>query len=79
MRKLLLAGTAAFALAGIAFSGAANAQSCVWNGYNWACPQPYYAPGYHDQNVYAPSYPYYSEPAYNPGWGRPYPGPKAGG
>jgi hypothetical protein len=45
MKKILLGGASALAVAVIAFSGPANA-ACSWNGYNWDCasPQAYYQP-----------------------------------
>ena len=64
MRKILLAGAAALAVA-VGFGGAANAQ-CMWNGFGWSCspaPAYYYPPVY----PYGSTYPSYDQPDY--GWG----------
>jgi hypothetical protein len=75
MRRLILAGTAAIALSGMAFSGTANAQTCTWTGYSWSCPPTQYtAPGYYAPYAY-PNDPYYSS-TYKPAWLPSYPGPK---
>ena len=83
MKKILLGGASALAVAVIAFSGPASA-ACSWNGYNWDCasPQAYYQPyayqgGYQPYYGYAQPQPYYY--GQYPQWDfTRYPGPKAG-
>ncbi len=83
MRKTLLGGAAAFAVAAIAFTGVAKAE-CFWTGYSWSCtpsasyytPYPYYYQPYY----YSTATPPYDQPdwgaGYKPSWLPSYPGPR---
>ncbi len=80
MNKTLLSAVGAFALAGIAFSGAAQAQSqCWWTGYGYSCAPP---PATHYQQPYQGSpYPAFNSNDYQdyrsrPIWLPSYPGPR---
>ena len=66
MKKILLGGAVAIAVAAVTFSGSANA-ACYWNGYNWNCasPQAYYQP-YTYQYGYQPYYGYSQPNSYGP-------------
>src|SRR3984893_1639282 len=82
MKKTLLGAAAAIAVAGVAFSGSANA-ACYWNGYSWNCasPQVYYQPHPY-QYGYQPHYGYSQPDSYGSYsyWNQSrYPGPRASG
>jgi hypothetical protein len=83
MKTALMSAVGAFALAGVAFSGAANAQ-CWWTGYGTACaappaPAPAYTTAYTYPTYQATPY-YYTPNYYYNGWGASsYPGPRASG
>ena len=84
MKTSLSVAIGAFALAAVAFSGNAQAQSqCWWNGVNWSCPAPP-AATYYQQPYYASPYPAfnaydYRDYRYKPDWLPSYPGPRPGG
>jgi hypothetical protein len=85
MKTALTSAVGAFALAAVAFSGAAQAQ-CVWTGFSWSCAAapPVYAQPYQGAYQYQYSYPPYPaapyyDYAYRPAWLGSYPGPRPSG
>ena len=80
MNKVLLGTATAIAFGAVAFTSAAQAQQCVWDGFNWSCPP---APAYSYYNPYAAAVPWQTYPTtdtyygYKPQWLPSYPGPRA--